>query len=268
MIIITPKSPEYNTSIQEWNRAINKFPYLIAYCENTSDVSEIIHYARKHHLPIRIRSGGHNYEGYSTGNDCVVIDISKMNNTKIDYVNNTVKLDGGTKNTELYNYISNEGYPFSGGTCPTVGVSGYALGGGWGYSARKFGLGCDSLVEVELVNYKGCVLTANKDKNSDLFWALQGAGGGNFGVITSMTFSLPPKVDKVTYVRMYYPGINKNIQVKVLDTWQKWISSVDNDINLSGGLYNTKKKVFTLILEVLVIKTLRILKSFLSLFII
>lgn len=242
MKIVTPKDLYYNDARLEWNRAINKYPYLIAYCENTCDISEIIHYAKKHDLSIRIRSGGHNYEGYSVANNCVVIDVSKMNNAKIDYKNNTVTVEGGIKNTQLYNYISTKGYPFPGGTCPTVGVSGYATGGGWGYSTRKLGLGCDSLVEVELVNYNGCVLVANEHEHSDLFWAIKGAGGGNFGVITSMTFNLPPKVNKVTYVKISYLGIDKPTQIRVLDTWQKWIASVDNDINLSGGLYHTKEE--------------------------
>lgn len=243
MIIITPANEKYEYVRQEWNRAIQKFPTMIAYCENNEDVSEIIKYAKQHDFEIRIRSGGHNYEGYSIDDNVVVIDVSKMNKIKIDYCNNTVTVQGGTKNTQLYNFISNLGYPFPGGTCPTVGVSGYALGGGWGYSARKFGLGCDSLVELEIVNYRGKVLKANKCVNKDLFWALRGAGGGNFGVVTSMTFKLPPKTEKVTYVKIYYQNPSQEIQLRVLDTWQKWISQVDYDINLSGGLYNSDEGV-------------------------
>lgn len=242
MIIITPDSLDYEKARQEWNRSIQKFPKLIAYCETTQDVSDIIKYSYDNDLRIRIRSGGHNYEGYSTGNDVVVIDISKMNNANINYEENTVTVKGGIKNTQLYNYISNQGYPFPGGTCPTVGVSGYALGGGWGYSARKFGLGCDSLIEIEMVNYKGKIIKANKYFNKDLFWALRGAGGGNFGVMTSMKFKLPHKVNKVTYVRMTYQNISKKEQVNILDTWQKWIGLVDKDINLSGGLYHTNEE--------------------------
>lgn len=242
MIIITPESKEYENARQEWNRAIQKFPKIILYCESTKDVSEAIKHAYKNKLQIRIRSGGHNYEGYSTGDGVAVIDISKMDSAKINYAENTVIVQGGIKNTKLYNYISSQGYPFPGGTCPTVGVSGFTLGGGWGYSTRKFGLGCDSLLEIEIVNYKGHVIKANKYSNKELFWAVKGAGGGNFGVITSMTFNLLAKVNKVTYVTISCENISKYNQVKVLDTWQKWIDSVDNDINLSGGLYHTNQE--------------------------
>ncbi len=237
--VITQEDIEYEQARQEWNRSIQKYPIAIVYCENTSDVVEAILYAKKLFIPIRIRSGGHNYEGYSTGNQVVVIDISKINNANIDYIENTVTVGGGINNSQLYNYISKQGYPFPGGACPTVGVSGYSLGGGWGYSSRKFGLGCDSLLEVELVDYKGNILKANKNINPDLFWALKGAGGGNFGVVVSMKFRLPPKVDKVTYVQIYYPNASKEIQHEFLNTWQTWIDEVDENINLNGGLYNT-----------------------------
>ncbi|MGL5347523.1 MAG: FAD-binding protein [Peptostreptococcaceae bacterium] len=238
--IITQNDARYEKARQEWNRAIQKYPIAIVYCENNEDVSEAVVWASSRQLPIRVRSGGHNYEGYSTDNGVVIIDISRMNNININYVNNTIKVQGGVKNSQLYNTISPKGYPFPGGTCPTVGVSGYTLGGGWGYSARKFGLGCDSLAEVEMIDYKGNLLRANYYENTDLFWALRGAGGQNFGVVVSMTYHLPKKVEYVTYVELYYPKIEIINQVKFFDVWQNWIASVDHNINLSGGIYNSK----------------------------
>lgn len=239
--VITPKDPEYDIVRQEWNRAIQKLPIALVYCKNNYEVSQAILWAREKDVPIRIRSGGHNYEGYSTGNCVLVIDISNMNKIKIDSCNNTVKVQGGVKNSQLYNYISSKGYPFPGGLCPTVGVSGYTLGGGWGYSARKFGLGCDSLLEVEIINYKGCTIKANQRENPDLFWALKGAGGGNFGIVVSMTYKLPQKIDKVTVFELYYPNASKEMQMQFLKTWQTWITTVDNDINMSGGVYNSEE---------------------------
>ena len=79
-----------------------------------------------------------------------------------------------------------KGHPFPGGGCPTVGVAGLILGGGWGYSSRFLGLACDSLLEVEMIDYKGNKLILNENSNSDLFWACRGSGGGNFGVVVSL----------------------------------------------------------------------------------
>ena len=122
--IITQNDARYEKARQEWNRAIQKYPIAIVYCENNEDVSEAVVWASSRQLPIRVRSGGHNYEGYSIDNGVVIIDISRMNNININYVNNTIKVQGGVKNSQLYNTISPKGYPFPGGTCPTVGGGG------------------------------------------------------------------------------------------------------------------------------------------------
>lgn len=240
--VIHPTDPRYKEARQEWNRAIQKYPLVIVYCFTKTDVRNAICWARKHNIGIRIRSGGHHYEGYSIGNSILVIDVSKMNQLKVDRDKNILKIQGGVTNQQVYDLVGSEGYPFPGGTCPTVGVVGYTLGGGWGYSSRYLGLGCDSLLELKLVNYSGKVITANKECNSDLFWACKGAGGGNFGVIVSMTFKLPPKVDKVTLVEMYYPEASKETMVIFLDTWQRWLKGLDERMTLVSSVYNSAEE--------------------------
>lgn len=237
--IVTQEDACYEVARLQWNRAINKYPFIIAYCECVEDVQEAIRWSRKCHIPIRIRSGGHNYEGYSTGNCVLVIDVSRINTVVIDEERKLVKVGGGVKNRELYNAIATRGYPFPGGTCPTVGVSGYALGGGWGLSARYFGLGCDSLLEIQLVAANGHLITANKYQNRKLFWACRGAGGGNFGVVVSMTFRLPDKVTGVTLFEMYAVNATRQKQKAFLSLWQNWIRSVSSRINMQGGIYNS-----------------------------
>ncbi|WP_226894439.1 BBE domain-containing protein [Paraclostridium bifermentans] len=118
-------------------------------------------------------------------------------------------------------------------------ISGLALGGGWGYSSRKYGLTCDSLLELTLVNYKGELITANKHTNSDLFWACKGGGGGNFGVVISMTFKLPLKVDNITEFEFNIENPSKNTQIEFLDIWQKFITSTVPEINMRGSIYNS-----------------------------
>ncbi len=237
--VVTPCDKNYNKARQIWNRAIQKYPDAIVYCENSHEVANAVLYAQSCDIPIRIRSGGHNYEGYSVGDEVLVIDISRINNICLDERNSTVTIGGGVRFRQLYNYIGSKGYPFPGGNCPTVGASGFTLGGGWGYSCRKFGLGCDSLLEAEMVDYTGRVLTADKYTNSDLFWALRGAGGGNFGVVTSMKFKLPPKSGIVTLFELNFPNATLNDQVCFMKTFQRWIDTVSDNINVSGGLYNT-----------------------------
>ncbi len=219
--VITRENIEYEKSIESWNRAIKKYPLGIVFCNNIDDVKNALEWAKENNIPFRIRVGRHNYEGYSIGNDLLVIDLSKMNNIFIDEENMKVTIEGGVKNEEIYEALGVLGYPFPGGGCPTVGVVGFALGGGWGYSSRLLGLGCDNLLEVKFVNSKGKIVIANEDDNSDLFWAAKGGGGGNFGVVVSMTFKIPQKIEMATLIDIDYPNAEKEELVYVIRTLQK-----------------------------------------------
>ena len=238
--IVIPSDPDYRVLRQGYNRAIQQFPLIIDYCDNASDVANAVNWSRKYDVSLRVRSGGHNYEGYSNGNSALVIDISRMSRIDLDERTNLLTADGGVTNGQVYAFVSSKGYPFPGGTCPTVGVSGYATGGGWGLSCRLLGLGCDSLEEIELVNFSGDLLTANRSCNADLFWACRGAGGGNFGVVVSMRFRLPPKVGKVTLVEIDYLHATPGEQSAFLETWQSWLRSADPRITLISRIYSSE----------------------------
>lgn len=237
--IVTPFEPIYSEARQGFNRAIQQFPIIIVYCGSKCDVSNAVVWAREHCVPIRIRSGGHNYEGYSNGDCTLVIDISRMNHMCINECLEQLTIQSGATNEQVYEFVASKGYPFPGGTCPSVGVSGYALGGGWGLSCRNFGLGCDSLVEIELINYEGNIIKASRENHVDLFWACQGAGGGNFGVIVSMIFHLPPKVNNVTLIEIDYLNVDSSEQEKFLAIWQDWLQTADPRITLISRIYNS-----------------------------
>jgi FAD/FMN-containing dehydrogenase len=172
------------------------------------------------------------------GNGVIVIDISRMDGIVLNN-NEQLKIQGGVKNEQLYEFVGSLGYPFPGGTCPTVGVSGYTLGGGWGFSSRYLGLGCDSLIELELVDYTGRILKANQQVNPDLFWACRGAGGGNFGVVVSMTFALPEPVENVSFVEIYAPKADAKLQETFLNAWQYWLEDLDERMTANASLYNS-----------------------------
>ncbi|WP_460284192.1 FAD-binding oxidoreductase [Clostridium botulinum] len=237
--MITPTSNYYDNARQVWNRAIDKYPATIAYCKTYEDIKKAILSARKNNFKIRVRCGGHNYEGFSIANGALIIDISNLNKIQINYECNTVTVQSGVYLGQLYNFLGASDYPFPGGSCPTVGISGVVLGGGWGYSSRYFGLAYDSLLKIKIIDYRGCLLTTNKDVNSDLYWACKGGGGGNFGIAVSMTFKLPSKVDKVTVFNIYYTNPSKDTQIKFLDTWQNWITTTSNKINMKGSIVNS-----------------------------
>lgn len=240
--IILKDNIDYEECRLSWNRAIDAYPKAIVYCFNKEEVSKNIKWCRENKVEFRIRSGAHNYEGYSTGNDLIVLDVSQMKKIDLDEENKKVTLEGGVTNRETCKILCSKGYAFPGGGCPTVGVAGFTLGGGWGYSSRFLGLACDSLIEVEFVDYKGDIIIANEHINKDLFWASKGCGGGNFGVVVSMTFKIKEKVENVTLIDLEYFNLEFDRQVTVVKTYQDMFKNLDNKVNFKMAIYNSKKK--------------------------
>lgn len=229
--VIIPSDKEYATLRLEYNRAINKFPLAIVYCYNPTDVSNAIKWCRKNHVELRVRTGGHNYEGYSTDTGVLVIDTTPMNKIYIDIKKDIVKIQAGARLWSIYSKLAQHGYAFNGGTCPSVGISGLVLGGGIGLSGRNFGLVTDNLLEIKMINGKGTLITANRYTNRKLFWACRGAGGGNFGVAISYIFKVH-KVDKITLIQLRW---NKASREKFLDLWQCWLRTADKKISCFAG---------------------------------
>ena len=239
-VVVTKESPNYEECCLSWNRAIEKHPLVIVYCQENQDVIQAIKWAKQYGVPFRIRSGTHHYEGYSTGDQLLVIDVSCMN--RIELNETTVKVQGGVRNRELYEAVCGAGYPFPGGGCPTVGVAGYTLGGGWGYSSRLFGLGCDQLIEAEVITAEGQLIVANANQHEDLFWALRGSGGGNFGVVTSLTYRLPEKIEMATLINIDYEHVGFAKVVDVALRYQRFFKNLDRRLNLKMAMYNSETK--------------------------
>jgi len=234
--VVTPGDPEYEQARQEYNEAINAYPAAIVYCFDPCDIANAILWSREHGIKLRIRSGGHNYEGYSTGTNKLVIDTTFMSDIKVNTADNTVEIQAGTRLLPLYERLYQYGYTFPGGTCPRVAISGLVLGGGIGLSVRYLGLTADSLIGAEMVDAGGNRLTANHDCNPELFWALRGAGGGNFGVVTGYKFRLLEKVNKITLIQMRWDN-NAPARIRFLRVWQDWLPRLDRRMSAFGGIY-------------------------------
>ncbi|WP_312887236.1 FAD-binding oxidoreductase [Clostridium lacusfryxellense] len=149
--VITPFDKSHKVLRLEYNLAINKFPLAIVYCYNYIDVSNAIKWCNQNCIELRIRTRGHNYEGYSTDTGVLVIDTSYMNKIDIDTKRDIAVIQAGSMLGNIYSQLADKGYAFNGGTCPTVGISGLVLGGGIGLSCRNFGLVTDNLLEMQIV---------------------------------------------------------------------------------------------------------------------
>jgi FAD binding domain len=131
---------------------------------------------------------------------------------------------------------------FTGGSCPTVGVSGHLLGGGYGYLARPYGLACDSLLSVDLIDPDGQQVRAGAHQNPDLYWACRGGGGGSFGIATSFTVRLK-KVANVIVFRLVWLGLSIKAAKSVMKAWQSWAPqaprTIDSNLVSKGGANGT-----------------------------
>jgi hypothetical protein len=178
---------EYELLRRGFNKRIDKFPAMIALCKNTNGVAEAINLAAKNNMPVAVKSGGHCMEGFSCNNDGMVINLSLLKN--IEWINNeTVKVGSGCTLSELYNVLLPKKKIIPGGSCSGVGIGGLVLGGGYGLMARKFGLTCDSLQAVTMVDGAGKIISSADDP--DLLWASRGGNNGSFGVATELIFKV------------------------------------------------------------------------------
>ena len=141
--------------------------------------------------------------GYSSC-DGLVIDVSRMSDISVDTGTNSATIGAGAQLIDVYNVLGSHDRLLPGGSCPTVGIAGLALGGGIGVFGRKYGLTRDNLRAVSLVTADARHVRADALDHSDLWWASRGGGGGNFGVATSFTFDVHP-MPEVTLFTLQFP---------------------------------------------------------------
>jgi FAD/FMN-containing dehydrogenase len=207
-------------------------PVAVAECATPGDVQACVT-AAAGRVPLAARSGGHSYAGYSVPDGGLVIDVGAL--SKVDVQGDRVVIGAGARLKNVYAALGGAGRCLPGGTCPTVGISGLALGGGIGVLTRKYGLTCDHLVSANVVTADGQSRTASAESEPDLFWALRGGGGGNFGIVTEFTFSTVPAPDVTVFSLRFAAGAAPD----VLDAWQRWVGSAPPELwtslVLSGG---------------------------------
>ncbi|MFJ1601272.1 FAD-binding protein [Streptomyces sp. NPDC088261] len=215
--LVRPGDASYATARQLYNTRYDSLkPAAVAYVAGEDDIKECLAFARTHHTPVSIRGGGHSYAGWSSGNGRLVIDISKLDS--LGHAASDGVIGAGARLADVYRTLAARGRTIPAGSCPTVGVSGLTLGGGHGVAARAYGLTCDSLMSATLITADGKRLTADAEQNKDLFWALRGAGNGNFGVVTELRFRThPAPATVVAFVSWPWSKAET-----VLDAWQKW----------------------------------------------
>jgi hypothetical protein len=202
---VRPGEKDYDRERAVWNGAHDRYPAVIALCAGVADVIRTVDFARSEGLPLAVRGGGHSIPGFSTVDDGVVLDLSRMKGIQVDPERRRVSAQGGCTWKDLDAETQQFGLAVTGGLVSSTGIAGFTTGGGIGWLMRKYGLAGDNLVGADVVTADGQFVHASADENADLFWGLRG-GGGNFGVVTSFDFQLHEVGPVVLSGLVFYPA--------------------------------------------------------------
>ncbi|CAE6411299.1 unnamed protein product [Rhizoctonia solani] len=225
-----------------------KAPGAVVVPENEQHIRVAIECAKQHKIPLTVQGGGHSYAGYALNHKGILIDMRDFKKIHVDLQEKTVTIGAGCRWIEVYNHFKDKGYKqmVLGGKCRGVGVSGYILGGGISPFSRGYGLGIDNVTEMKIVTASGKFVTVpgesedanTKSKLDNLFWALRGGGGGNFGILTEFTTKIHDLADpggEVIYGSLTWelnlPGRQKDFEtvIQIINS-KTWTDKITIDI--------------------------------------
>jgi FAD binding domain/Berberine and berberine like len=206
----------------------NVLPNAVALPVDAMDVRDAIRFTVAKNLPVRARSGGHSYAGYSTLSDGVVLNLRELNTIHVDTGAGTATVGAGSQLIDVSRDLSRAGATLPSGSCPSVGIAGVTLGGGFGLAGREFGLTADNLVGASIVTADGQLRAVNEQSDPDLLWALRGGGGGNFGVVTDFTFKVHRLPPSAAYFNVTWPWSSAS---EAIDAWQAFAPHTTDKIS-------------------------------------
>jgi FAD/FMN-containing dehydrogenase len=235
--VFYPGKPGYLDAAHVYNMIYDYLrPQAVGRALDTRDVQSAVRWAVAKGVPLRARSGGHSYAGYSNLSNGVVIDLRQMNSIRVNRRARTATVGAGAQLIDVYAALARQGVTIPAGSCPSVGISGVSLGGGMGLAARAFGMSADNILGVTIVTADGRIRQVNSRSDPDLLWALRGGGGGNFGVVTQFTFKVHPVPRNVCYFNVSFPWSRAS---DAIAAWQAWAPRAPDQLtsifHLSAG---------------------------------
>ncbi|KAL3522905.1 hypothetical protein ACH5RR_015739 [Cinchona calisaya] len=236
-VIYTPNNSSFPAVLQTYirnlrfNESTTRKPFLILTALDVSHIQAAVICAKVYALQMKIRSGGHDYEGVSYVSEVpfFILDLFNLRSINVNIAEETAWVQVGATLGEVYYRIAEKSnvHAFPAGVCPTVGVGGHFSGGGYGNMMRKYGLSVDNIVDAQIIDVNGRVLD-RAAMGEDLFWAITGGGGSSFGVLLAYKINLvrvPPKVTVFQVERTYEQNATYLVR-----RWQEIADKLDDDI--------------------------------------
>ena len=225
--VVLPGSPDYDAVRKPFVAQFNGIrPQAVVLCESSNDVAETLTLAVRSGLQTATRSGGHCFAGRSS-TEGIVIDVTPLSSVSVS--DGVATIGAGARLGEVYASLNQRGLTLPAGSCPSVGIAGLALGGGLGILGRKYGLTSDQLLAAEIVLAGGRVVDCDADHDRELFWALRGAGAGNFGVVTSLVFRTHP-ASAATNFHLTWSFAHA---AALVEAWQEWAPAAPDELYAS-----------------------------------
>lgn len=190
--IVLPGDPRYDSDRRIYDPVFDYFPAAIVYCTCETDVGVALALARRSGMRFTLRSGGHCTAGFSAATGTLLIDLSLMNDVFVDTTSQIATARPGCPWATFDKALDAAGLHVPGGECGEVCVAGYMQGGGYGFTSVTYGMNCDNVIDMRVMLADGSIVVASQSQNTDLWWAMRGGTGGNFGVLLQVRYQLRP----------------------------------------------------------------------------
>jgi hypothetical protein len=224
---LTPGAPDYATAREVYNAGILTRPKVIACCISETGVQHALERAKAENWPVAVKAGGHSFEGFCLNDDGLVVSASPMREMRLDPKTGVFTAGAGCRLEEVNQFLLAKGRFLPAGSCRTVGLAGLTLGGGYGMLARKWGLTCDHLRRVKMVDGTGMIRDSNEEP--DLLWAARGGGNGHFGVVTELTFNTRAVPSQFSSWKFRTYRLDPKRAMTSLETWFDASSELPNE---------------------------------------
>jgi len=234
---IYPWDPKYNDIRLNFNRSAQFFPKMIIKIHTKKDVLWILDLCIKHNIKFTIRSGAHCSNSYSSCNE-VVIDTNERNTIRFNHDFSIVKVGAGVLLGSVLEQLCERKKFIPHGTCGSVSLVGLSIGCGIGIMRRKYGLTMDNMLSATIILADKTIIKTSKNNYPDLFWAIRGAGSGNFGLITDLSF----KTHDIVKVALFELWIPFHHFEEAVDIWQRWAPIQHNNLTSFIHLNSRKNK--------------------------
>jgi FAD/FMN-containing dehydrogenase len=225
--VVLPGSPDYDAVRKPFVAQFHGVrPQAVVLCESANDVAETLRLAVRSEMQTVPRSGGHCFAGRSSS-EGIVIDVTPLRSVSVS--DGVATIGAGARLGDVYASLHQRGLTLPAGSCPSVGIAGFTLGGGLGILGRKYGVTSDQLLAAQIVLADGRFVDCDDDHDRELFWALRGAGAGNFGVVTSLVFRTHPASPATNF----HLSWSFTQAAAVIEAWQQWAPAAPDELYAS-----------------------------------